>query len=468
MWWGGDVNVRLKLNTPLLLRWACGGVEMWTLGWSWTRLCCYADHVVGWRCERSVEVEHASAATLIMGWGGVGMLTFVCSWTRHACYAEHVVGWRCERSVEVEHASAATLIMWWGGDVNVRLKLNTPLLLRWSWGGVGWGGDVNVRLQLNTPRMLRWACGGVEMWTFGWSWARLCCYADHVVGWRCERSVEVEHASAATLIMGWGGDVNVRLQLNTPRMLRWACVGVEMWTFGWSWTRLCCYADHVVGWRCERSVEVEHASAATLIMGWGGVGMLTFVCSWTRHACYAEHVVGWREMWTFGWSWTRLCCYADHVVGWRCERSVEVEHASAATLIMGWGGVGMLTFVCSWTRHACYAEHVLGWRCERSVEVEHASAATLTSWKKPQRSTCTMINESGKAKKVRNLCCKGCKIQEKWPFWGTFFSWSEGHETLKGLSFLSACWCAYTRDSAPGGMYNYRFHTSYLSTSKND
>ena len=315
MCWGGDVNVRLKLNTPLLLRWSCGGVEMWTFGWSWTRLCCYADHGVGW--------------------GGVGMLTFVCSWTRHACYAEHVLGWRCERSVEVEHASAATLIMWWGGDVNVRLKLNTPLLLRWSWGGVGWGGDVNVRLQLNTPRMLRWACGGVEMWTFGWSW-------------------------------------------------------------------------------------------------------------------------------------TRLCCYADHVVGWRCERSVEVEHASAATLIMGWGGVGMLTFVCSWTRHACYAEHVLGWRCERSVEVEHASAATLTSWKKPQRSTCTMINESGKAKKVRNLCCKGCKIQEKWPFLGTFFSWSEGHETLKGLSFLSACWCAYTRDSAPGGMYNYRFHTSYLSTSKND
>ena len=57
------------------------------------------------------------------------------------------------------------------------------------------------------------------------------------------------------------------------------------------------------------------------------------------------------------------------------------------------------------------------------------------------------------AKKVRNLCCKGCKIQEKWPFLGTFFSWSEGHETLKGLSFFSACWCAYTRDSAPGGMF---------------
>ena len=261
----------------------------------------------------------------------------------------------------------------------------------------------------------------------------------------CSTSFAVEHATHATLSMCWGGDVNVRLKLNTPLLLRWSCGGVEMWTFGWSWTRLCCYADHGVGWGGDVNVRLQLNTPRMLRWACGGV-----------------------EMWTFGWSWTRLCCYADHVVGWRCERSVEVEHASAATLIMGWGGVGMLTFVCSWTRHACYAEHVLGWRCERSVEVEHASAATLTSWKKPQRSTCTMINESGKAKKVRNLCCKGCKIQEKWPFWGTFFSWSEGHETLKGLSFLSACWCAYTRDSAPGGMYNYRFHTSYLSTSKND
>ena len=30
-------------------------------------------------------------------WGGVGMLTFVWSWTRHWCYAEHGVGWGCER-----------------------------------------------------------------------------------------------------------------------------------------------------------------------------------------------------------------------------------------------------------------------------------------------------------------------------------------------------------------------------------
>ena len=145
-----------------------------------------------------------------VGWGVVGMLTFGWSWTRHWCYAEHVVGWGCECSFEVEHAIDATLSMgWggvgWGGDVNVRLKLNTPLMLRWAWGGVGmltfgwswtrhwcyaatlsmgWGGDVNV----------------------GWIWTRHWCYAEHGVG--------------------WGGDVNVRLKLNTPLMLRWAWGGV--------------------------------------------------------------------------------------------------------------------------------------------------------------------------------------------------------------------------------------------------
>ena len=376
-----------------------GGVGMLTFVCSWTRHACYAEHVLGWRCERSVEVEDASAATLIMGWGGAGwggdvnvrlqlntprmlrsacvgveMWTFGWSRRRLCCYADHGVGWGGDVNVPfaVEHATHATLSMCWGGDVNVRLKSNTPLLLRWSWGGVGWGGDVNVRLQLNTPRMLRWACVGVEMWTFGWSRRRLCCYADHGVGWGG---------------VGWGGDVNVRLQLNTPRMLRWACVGVEMWTFGWSRRRLCCYADHGVGW--------------------GGVGMLTFVCSWTRHACYAEHVLG-----------------------WRCERSVEVEDASAATLIMGWDGVG--------------------WGGDVNVRL--------------QRSTCTMINESGKAKKVRNLCCKGCKITEKWPFLGTFFPDQKATKHWKGCHFFQHvdaptraiphpagcfCWKRYAADIEP-------------------
>ena len=40
------------------------------------------------------------------------------------------------------------------------------------------------------------------------------------MGWGCERSFEVEHATDATLSMGWGGDVNVRLKLNMPLMLR--------------------------------------------------------------------------------------------------------------------------------------------------------------------------------------------------------------------------------------------------------
>ena len=264
------------------------------------------------------------------------------------------------------------LLVYANGCQTVRVVTH---IFNMGWGGVGWGGDVNVRLQLNTPRMLRWSWGGLEMWTFGWSWTCLCCYADHGVGWRCECSVEVEHASAATLIMGWGG------------------------------------------------------------VGWGGVGMLTFVCSWTRHACYA-----------------------DHGVGWRCERSFAVEHATHATLIMGWAGDVNVRLKLNRPQSVQKRVMVSMPRSINTFDPGNGVGKTLcvlTLWKKPRRSTCTMINESGKAKKVRNLCCKGCKIQEKWPFLGTFFSWSEGQETLKGLSFLSACWCAYTRDSAPGGLYMY-------------
>ena len=91
MGWGGDVNVRLEVEHATA---------------------CYAEHGVGWGCERSFEVEHATAATLIMGWGWGG------------------VGWGCSRSLAFEHATHATLSMGWGGDVNVRLKLNTPLMRR--------------------------------------------------------------------------------------------------------------------------------------------------------------------------------------------------------------------------------------------------------------------------------------------------------------------------------------------------
>ena len=57
-----------------------------------------------------------------------------------------------------------------------------------GWGGVGWGGDVNVRLKLNTPLMLRWAWGGVGMWTFVWSWTRM------FVFWPVEKNSTGLHA----------------------------------------------------------------------------------------------------------------------------------------------------------------------------------------------------------------------------------------------------------------------------------
>ena len=148
--------------------------------------------------------------------------------------------------------------------------------------------------------------------------------------------------------MGWGGDVNVRLQLNTPLMLRWAC---------------------------------------------GGLGMLTFVWSWTRHWCYAEHGVGW--------------------VGWGGDVNVRLQLNTPLMLGWAWGGVGMWTFVWSWTRL------FVSWPVE----------------KKQHRSTCTMITETGKAKKGPDFVWKGCQTQEKWPFFLRFLLW-DGYETLKGLSFF--------------------------------
>ena len=47
--------------------------------------------------------------------------------------------------------------MGWGGDglgsVNVRLHLQTKLMLRWGWGGDG-VGSVNIRLHLQTKLLL--------------------------------------------------------------------------------------------------------------------------------------------------------------------------------------------------------------------------------------------------------------------------------------------------------------------------
>ena len=206
---------------------------------------------VGWGCERSFEVEHAIDATLSMGWGGVG--------------------WGCERSFEVEHAIDATLSMGWGGDVNVSFEVEHAIdaTLSMGWGGVGMWTFVWswTRHWCDAEHGVGWS--GVGMWTFVWSWTRHWCYAEHGVGWGCERSFEVEHAIDATLIMGWhgvgwgcersfevehaidatlsmgwGGDVNVRLKLNTPLMLRWAWGWVGMWTFRLKLNKPWCYAEH--------------------------------------------------------------------------------------------------------------------------------------------------------------------------------------------------------------------------------
>ena len=131
--------------------------------------------------------------------------------TRPWCYAEHGVGW--------------------GGDVNVRLKLNTPLMLRWAWGGVGWGCWRSVEVEHATDATLSMGWGGVGMLTFGWSWTFHWCYAEHGVGWGGNVNVRLKLNTPLMLRwasggVGWGGDINVRLKLNFPLMLRWAWGGV--------------------------------------------------------------------------------------------------------------------------------------------------------------------------------------------------------------------------------------------------
>ena len=59
----------------------------------------------------------------------------------------------------------------------------------------------------------------------------------------------------------------------------------------------------------------------------------------------------------------------------------------------------------------------------------------LTCWKKQHRSTCTMITETGKAKKGPDFVWKGCQTQEKWLFFLRVLLW-DGYETLKRLSFF--------------------------------
>ena len=343
MGWGGDVNVRLKLNTPLMLGWARGGVGMWTFVWSWTRHWCYAEHGVGW--------------------AGVGMLMFVWSWTRHWCYAEHGVGWGCERSFAVEHAIDATLSM--------------------GWGGVG-------------------------MLTFVWSWTRHWCYAEHGVGWGCERSFAVEHAIAATLSMGWGG--------------------VGMLTFVWSWTRHWCSAEHGVGWGCERSFAVEHAIDATLSMGWGGVGMWNVRLK-LNTPLMLRWAWGGMGMWTFVCSWRRHWCYAEHGVGWGGDVNVRLKLNTPLMLGWAWGGVGMWTFVWSWTRL------FVSWPVEKTAQVY-------------------MHNDhwNWQGKKRSGFRVEGLPNARKMTFLKNIFTLRRLRNTERVVTFWP-WWCAYTRDSAPGGMF---------------
>ena len=188
------------------------------------------------------------------------------------------LGWGCLRSLELANAMDVTLMMgwgWgWGGDVYVRWNLQTPWMLRWSWGGFGvvvgmftfvgtctrlmmgwgwgWGGDVYVRWNLQTPWMLRWWWGGfgvgVGMFTFVGTCTRHGCYADDGVrlglglGWGSLRSLELANAMDVALMMGWGwgwgGDVHVRWNLHMPWMLRWwwggVGVGVGLFTSGFT------------------------------------------------------------------------------------------------------------------------------------------------------------------------------------------------------------------------------------------
>ena len=114
---------------------------------------------------------------------------------------------------------------------------------------------------------------------------------------------------------------------------------------------------------------------------------------------------------------------------------------------MGW--VGMWTFVWSWTRHWCYAEH--GEILINTFDPGNGDGKTrcvLTCWKKQHRSTCTMITGTGKAKKGPDFVWKGCQTQDKWPF----FTLRRLRNTERVVIFWQ-WWCAYTRDSAPGGMY---------------
>ena len=213
----------------------------------------------------------------------------------------------------------------------------------------------------------------------------------------------------------WGGDVNVRLKLKTPLMLRWAWGGVGMWTFVWSWTRHWCDAEHGVGWGGDVNVRLKLNTPLMLRWAWGGVGMWTFVWSWTRHWCDAEHGVVWGGvgMLTFVWSWRRHWCYAKHGVGWGCELRLKLN----TPLLLRWAWGDPDQYIRSWQ-----------WRWENALcpDLLKKNTGLHAQWSL----------ELARQKKGPDFVWKGCQTQEKWPFFILRFLLWDGYETLKGLSFF--------------------------------
>ena len=144
---------------------------------------------------------------------------------------------------------------------------------------------------------------------------------------------------------------------------------------------------------------------------------------------------------------------------------------------VGWGGVGMLTFGWSWTRHWCYAEHGVGWGCERSFEVEHATDATLSmgrswsihsilamemgkrvvSWPVEKTAQVYVHNDhwNWQGKKRSGFRVEGLpNARKNDPFFLRIFTLRRLRNTERVVIFWP-WWCAYTRDSAPGGMFIY-------------
>ena len=123
---------------------------------------------------------------------------------------------------------------------------------------------------------------------------------------------------------------------------------------------------------------------------------------------------------------------------------------------MGWGGLGWGGDVN--VRLKLNTPLMLRWawgdpdQYIRSWQWRWENALCPDLLKKQHRSTCTMITETGKAKKGPDFVWKGCQTQEQWLFFLKDFTLRRLRNTERVVIFWQ-WWCAYMRDSAPGGMY---------------